>query len=120
MFIEVAVYFLYPIFIYMMTSWINLTNSLATDAWLLCMLLIGYTLASAAGSIIVGSFYAMGDMRTPMKIGFIGFVISLLTKSILFLLYGLKGMAVATSLYYVFNTLVMFILLERKVNAKLS
>lgn len=120
MFIEAMMYFSYPIFIYILSTWVNLTNTLATDVWLLCMLLIGYTQASAAGSIIVGSFYAMGDMRTPMRIGFIGFVLSLLVKSIFFLFYGLKGMAFATSLYYVFNALVMFILLERKVNARLS
>lgn len=118
--IEIVIYFLYPVYVYLLTHWLGMTNGLATDMWLLCLLLIGYLQASAAGSIIVSAFYAMGDMKTPMKIGFLGFIVSILLKTVLFLLYGLKGMAIATSLYYMMNALVMFLLLERKVNARLS
>lgn len=118
--IGLVIYFSHPLFVSLLLNLVGLDNQHATDMWLLCLLLIGYLQASAAGSVIVSSFYAMGDMKTPMAVGFLGFVTSVFLKSVLFIFYGLKGLAIGTSVYYLLNAAIMFVLLERKVNARLS
>lgn len=92
----------------------------STQLWVVCVLLLGYLHVSAAGGIVVATFYAMGDTRTPMWVGVLGFLLGVVLKSILFLSFGLMGLALGTSIYYLANLALGTLILERRVAAKLS
>ncbi len=78
--------------------------------------LAGTVFAGAAGTAVAGGFYASGDTLTPVRIGVAGFLVGLVLKGIGFMHHGVDGLAVATSIYYVGNLIVMVILLERRLN----
>lgn len=79
---------------------------------------MGYLHAAAAGAIVIQAFYAMGNTKTPVKIGFAGFLLSLGVKAIGYLWFGLLGLALGTTIYYSLNMLVMWIILESTINNK--
>jgi putative peptidoglycan lipid II flippase len=93
---------------------------LSSQMWLISMLLLGYAHVAASGNIAVAAFYAMGDAKTPVKVGVLGFAFGALLKSLAFVVWGLPGLALATSIYYIINMAVIYILLEKKINERLS
>lgn len=111
---------LYANLIYILTNWLKMSSEHANDFWVISLILIGYLFASASGSIVTGSFYAMGDMKRPMNVGLLGFTLSIIIKSILFIYFGLYGLAIGTSIYYIFNVSIMFMILEKRIYAKIS
>jgi peptidoglycan biosynthesis protein MviN/MurJ (putative lipid II flippase) len=94
--------------------------AVASSLWVMCMLLTGYLLVGASGSIVVSAFYAVGDTRTPASVGTLGFFIGTALKSVAFVWFGVPGLAMATSLYYLLNMAAMCLLLERKINVRIS
>lgn len=99
---------------------LNMPAPQAAEIWWICLALLGYLHVAAAGTIVVAAFYAMGDTRTPLTIGVIGFFVGVLLKSVGFLQMGLIGLASASSLYYLCNMMFMCIFLEKKIDANLS
>jgi putative peptidoglycan lipid II flippase len=90
----------------------------ADQLWWLCVLLIGYLFVAAAGTTPVSAFYAMGDTRTPMKVGLAGFALGVVLKSAAFMNWGLMGLVSATSAYYLLNMVVMTYLLRRALHER--
>lgn len=82
--------------------------------WLLTLLFSGHLFAAAAGPVLVSVFYAFNDTKTPVVIGIAGFILGLFLKWIFFLSYGLIGIAIATSTYFIFNILLFLVLIESK------
>jgi putative peptidoglycan lipid II flippase len=93
---------------------LKLDDATLMETWWWCVVLTGYVLPSAAGSVVVSSFYALGDTATPMRVSAIGFVLSVLAKAAGFALAGMLGLAGAIVAHYVGNLLVMCWLLERR------
>lgn len=110
----------YPLFVSVAVSLLKVNLGTAFDLWLFCVLLLGYSHVAASGTIVVASFYALGNTKTPVEIGVIGWVIGMLIKSIGFILFGLIGLVTGLTLYYLLNMAVMCIKLEREINAKIS
>lgn len=102
------------------SDWLLLSPQLAHKLWLICMLLTVYLVAAAGGTIVVNTFYALGNTRTPVLIGVVGFGCGVVLKSVGFLVYGLPGLAAATSAYYAANLLTLVFVLEKHVDANLS
>lgn len=98
---------------------LGMSAGLADDLWLLCCLLMGYLFVAAAGTVVVAVFYALGDTVTPARIGLLGFAVGVVAKSVGFLWLGLEGLALATSLYYLANLLVLVLTLERRIGKRL-
>jgi putative peptidoglycan lipid II flippase len=93
---------------------LNLAPARADTLWSLCALLLGFLFVAAAGTAVVAVFYAMGDTRTPAAIGVAGFVVGVVAKSAGFLWLGIEGLALATSLYYLLNLVVLVVAVERR------
>lgn len=93
---------------------LGLPQEPAATLWLLCGLLLGYTFVAAAGTAVVSVFYALGDTRTPATIGLTGFAVGIVAKSAGFLVYGVDGLALATSLYYLANLAALVLAVERR------
>jgi putative peptidoglycan lipid II flippase len=94
---------------------LNLSPDQSALLFQLTVGLLGMIAAAACGAIAVAAFYALGDTRTPTAVGVVGFLLSIGFKVALFGQLGLVGLAWATSIYYLLNLLVMWLLLERKV-----
>lgn len=82
--------------------------------WWICAILLAYAFPAAAGSVVVSSFYALGDTKTPVRVGSAGFLLSLAVKAAAFLCAGLPGLAGAVALHYAGNMLVLCYLLEKR------
>ena len=59
-----------------------------------------------------GAFYAMGDTRTPTMLFIVTYTVYVPIKIIVFLRYGMIGLAAATSLHLIINFLMQLVLLE--------
>lgn len=104
------------LFIYLAVKVLLVTEIFALDLWWLCLLLVGYLLVGASGNLPVAVFHALGDTKTPVKIGLIGFGVGLFVKAACYDSYGLKGMVLGTSIYYTFNMVLMMYLSEKRIN----
>ena len=83
--------------------------------WWIMIALAGVLIGGAAGQLTSGAFYAIGDTRTP-TILFIGtFTIYIPIKILVFLRYGVIGLAVVTSVHLAVNFLLQLLVLERAV-----
>jgi putative peptidoglycan lipid II flippase len=80
--------------------------------WWLLILLSGVWLGGTAGQILSTSFYAQGDTRTPTRVGVVGFTLAIGLKLFAFRKYGIEGLALAASAYYLLNAAVLLICLR--------
>jgi peptidoglycan biosynthesis protein MviN/MurJ (putative lipid II flippase) len=64
--------------------------------------------------MVVSSFQALRDTATPVRVGVIGFAVSLPLKAAGFLVGGLPGLALAIVVHYAGGMIVMSWLLERR------
>jgi peptidoglycan biosynthesis protein MviN/MurJ (putative lipid II flippase) len=93
---------------------LKLDAAILREMWWLCLLLVGYLFVAAAGSMVVSSFQALRDTATPVRVGVIGFAVSLPLKAAGFLVGGLPGLALAIVVHYAGGMIVMSCLLERR------
>lgn len=94
----------------------HLKPEAAMQMWLVCVMLLGFVLVTAAGATPVAAFLALGDTRTPVQLSVAAFFVGMGLKSIGFLGLGLPGLALGTSVYYVGNLLVVSLFLERRLS----
>ena len=87
--------------------------------WWIMLALVGLLIGGTAGQVISGAFYALGDTRTPTML-FIGtYTVYIPVKILVFLRYGVIGLAVATSVHLTLNFILQLLVLERTI-AKLQ
>ena len=84
--------------------------------WWIMVALFGYFVGGAAGQILASSFFAQGDTRTPTRIGVVGFTLGVGLKIAGFLIAGVIGIAVGTTIYYILNALALWYFLERSLH----
>jgi putative peptidoglycan lipid II flippase len=109
-----------PVFIDLVSVILQLSNKDAANLWLLCVLLLGYLQVGASGTMPVAAFTAMGNTKTPVKVGIYGFLFGLVLKALGFIFFQLPGLVVATSVYYLLNMFVNCLLLEIEITKKLT
>jgi peptidoglycan biosynthesis protein MviN/MurJ (putative lipid II flippase) len=80
--------------------------------WWFMVALSGLLIGGCAGQVTSGAFYAKGDTRTPTMLFIVTFTIYVPIKIIVFLRYGVIGLAAATSLHLIINFLMQLLLLE--------
>jgi peptidoglycan biosynthesis protein MviN/MurJ (putative lipid II flippase) len=81
--------------------------------WWIMLGLIGLLMGGTAGQITAVAFYAMGDTKTPTMLFVWTFTIYIPIKVIVFLHYGLIGLAIATSVHLIMNFLLQLVFLEQ-------
>ncbi len=90
------------------------TNMHAQELWVLLLLSSGMLVAGSAGTLIAGAFYAQGDTRTPTWLGSLAFTLGIALKIVMFKQYGVRGLAVAISVYYFFSLSIQLFVLWRR------
>jgi putative peptidoglycan lipid II flippase len=90
------------------------TSSHSYELWILLLLSSGMLVAGATGSLTASAFYAQGDTRTPSWLGAFAFTLGIALKIAMFKQYGIQGLAVAISGYYLFSlSIQLFVLWQR-------
>jgi len=80
--------------------------------WWIMVALSGLLIGGGAGQVTSGAFYAMGDTRTPTMLFIVTFTVYVPIKILVFLRYGMIGLAVAASLHFIINFLMQLAVLE--------
>lgn len=106
----------YPVFIYILQTIFNIKPEIAMGTWVIILLLAGSLHVAVSGSLAVACFYSMNDTKTPVAIGIKGFILGAILKTLGYILYGLNGLAVATSIYYLINLIMFDYGIRRKIN----
>jgi len=90
--------------------------------WMLMAYLGGAFVFGCAGTVISGAFYAMADTRTPMRVSVAVFTLFIFVKYEAFVAAGAVGVAIAISVYYAVNAILLACLLpyviKRRVYAR--
>lgn len=81
--------------------------------WWIMLALIGLLIGGTTGQVTAVAFYAMGDTKTPTMLFVWTFTIYIPIKVLVFLHYGLIGLAIATSVHLTVNFLLQLAVLER-------
>ncbi|HYW73758.1 MAG TPA: lipid II flippase MurJ, partial [Pyrinomonadaceae bacterium] len=83
--------------------------------WWILVALTGVLIGGASGQVISGAFYAIGDTRTPTTLFIISYTVYVPIKILVFLRYGVIGLALVTSIHLAVNFLLQLIVLERAI-----
>lgn len=75
--------------------------------WLVLMLLAGQLLIGNMGAVMTSMFYARGDTRAPTVSGAVAYTLGIPIKVVLFQYFGVGGLAVGVSLYYIVSYALM-------------
>jgi putative peptidoglycan lipid II flippase len=98
----------------------KMTPARIHELWGLFLALGGVWLGSVAGQIIASSFYAQGDTRTPIVVGIATFTVAIGLKIGGFFAFGIMGLAVAATLYYLSSAGIQWFILERRLRRRLA
>jgi peptidoglycan biosynthesis protein MviN/MurJ (putative lipid II flippase) len=82
--------------------------------WLMLLLTSGQFVAGSIGNLTAGAFYAVGDTKTPTWLGTVSFTIGVVVKVVAFHAFGLVGLALAISFYYMQSLTFMTVSLYRR------
>lgn len=82
--------------------------------WWILILFSGILFSGLAVSITTSYFYSFHDTKTPTKIGIRGFLISIPLKIILFYMYGVIGLAIASTIHQASNFIILHYLILNK------
>jgi peptidoglycan biosynthesis protein MviN/MurJ (putative lipid II flippase) len=83
--------------------------------WWIMIALAGLLIGGASRQVVSGAFYAIGDTRTPTMLFMGTYTIYIPVKILVFLRYGVVGLAVVTSIHLTLNFLLQLVVLERVV-----
>lgn len=92
----------------------NISADNVKELWWIMIWLAGMFLGGVTGQICSSSFYACGNTITPTRMSMITYTAYIPCKIIAFYFFNIVGLALATSIYYIINSLCQIYLLESK------
>jgi peptidoglycan biosynthesis protein MviN/MurJ (putative lipid II flippase) len=84
------------------------------ELWSIVILLSGMFAGAVLGQLCSSVFYAVGDTRTPTAMSVITYTCYIPCKIFAFSLWGVPGLALTTSIYYLLNFAIQAVLIEGK------
>ena len=93
----------------------SVTEENVETLWWIMVALGGALIGGAMGQITSTAFYAMGDTRTPTVMSICTFSVYIPTKFLIFFYYGLNGLAISISVYFMVNAILQVLLLEKAI-----
>lgn len=81
--------------------------------WWIMVLLGGYWAGAILGSVVATVFYAKGDTVTPTRISIINFTLYLPIKVFCYYKFGIAGLALSVTTYYMLNFLTQLFFLRK-------
>jgi peptidoglycan biosynthesis protein MviN/MurJ (putative lipid II flippase) len=95
----------------------GITGKNVHQLWLILVALSGVLIGGTSGQVISSAFYAIGDTRTPTMLFIVTYTIYIPIKIVVFLKYGMLGLAAVTSVHLSVNFLLQLVVLERTLGA---
>lgn len=92
----------------------NVSTANVKELWWIMIWLGGMFVGGTVGQISSTTFYACGDTITPTRMSMLTYTAYVPCKVVAFYFWGVMGLAIATSIYYIINSLLQVYLLERK------
>jgi putative peptidoglycan lipid II flippase len=94
-------------------SFKNFDSAYVTKLWWVMIFLGGYWIIGSAGAVTSAAFYAKGNTVTPTRLGAILFTLFIPIKIYCYHRYGIIGLVIAISVYYVTSFLIQLFLLRK-------
>ena len=92
----------------------NVSADNVKELWWIMVWLAGMFVGGVAGQVCSNSFYACGDTITPTRLSMLSYTAYIPCKVAAFYVWGLAGLAIATSIYYLTNLSLQIYILEKK------
>lgn len=92
----------------------NFDQRSVEDLWSIIILLGGMFAGAVLGQLCSSAFYATGDTRTPTAMSIVTYTCYIPCKIYAFGLWGVPGLALAASVYYLLNFGIQAVLIERR------
>jgi len=92
----------------------NVSASNVSDLWWIMLWMSGVFIGGTMGQISSSAFYARGDTATPTRLGITSYSILIPIKVVSFYHFGLPGLAITTSAFYIVNLLLQHIYLNKR------
>lgn len=96
----------------------GITQQNLETLWLTMVVLGGTFIGGALVQATAGAFYAMGNTKTPSKVSAAVYTLYLPVKIAVFFKFGLIGLAMAMSSYFLVNCGIQFFMLRRDMRRK--
>jgi putative peptidoglycan lipid II flippase len=81
----------------------NFTSEDVATLSIFCLAISGILIGGGLGQIMACAHYAAGDTVSPTLIGAVGFTVGIGLKVLGFYLFGVPGIAIATTVYFLLN-----------------
>lgn len=92
----------------------NVSTSNVKELWWIMIWLGGMFVGGSVGQVASSSFYSMGDTTTPTRMSMFTYTLYIPSKILSFYVWGVAGLAIATSSYYLINLSLMIYLFKKK------
>jgi len=92
----------------------NVSANNVEELWWIMIWLSGMFVGGTMGQITSSSFYALGDTTMPTRMSVLTYTAYIPSKVFAFYYWGVMGLAIATSIYYIANLLLLIYLFNRK------
>jgi putative peptidoglycan lipid II flippase len=92
----------------------NITAANVNELWWIMIWLSGMGVGGVVGQISSSSFYALGNTVTPTRISVFTYTAYIPCKVAAFYFWGVMGLAIATSIYYMTNLSLQVYLLQEE------
>lgn len=92
----------------------NVSAGNVKELWWIMIWLGGMFVGGIVGQIASLTFYSIGDTVTPTRMSMVSYTIYIPSKVASFYIWGIAGLAIATSVYYMLNLSLLIYLLKEK------
>jgi putative peptidoglycan lipid II flippase len=99
--------------LWLLVGWGRLGGAEVDGLWNVMMWLGLSFVAGTAGSVSSVAFYAVGDTRTPTRLGVVTYTIYVPLKIGAYSFFGVRGLAMATGLFVFVNLVLQVVMMER-------
>lgn len=92
----------------------NMTRENIDDLWWIMLYMSGVFVGGIMGQLCASCFYSVGDTVTPTRMSMLTYTFFIPCKVASFILLGVKGLALMTSIYYIVNWILQAWLQKKK------
>lgn len=102
-----------PVFVQATKDLMHLPDSVVDDLWIITLCFMGFLYSAMISPILVAVYYANKDTKTPAWVAGASFCLGALLKFAFFESFGLRSLAIVTSICITVNNVIFYIGIQR-------